>query len=101
MVGGAPTARGRSGVRACAGECVCVSKCAAGSGKNQRTLLSARDLALGKVKVRRVPDSKHSALFFFSISNGTVLVSGAGLGILPSVHYMTLDNYIVCRVSYS
>ena len=86
-------------MRAWAGECVC--KCAAGSGKNQRALPSARDLALGKVKVCRVPDSKHSALFFFNFSTGTVLVSGAGLGMLPSVHYMTLGNYIVCRVSYS
>ena len=45
-----------------------MSKRAAGSGKNQRALPSARDLALDKVKVCRVPDSKHSALFF-SISN--------------------------------
>ena len=47
---------------------MCVSKCAAGSGKNQRALPSARDLALDKVKVCRVPDCGHLT-FFFSISN--------------------------------
>ena len=73
--------------------------CVAGLGKNQSALPSARDLALGKVKVCRVPDSKHSALFFFNFHYDPILCSGAGSTNLPSVPYMTLDKYYFRRVS--
>ena len=79
----------RHNVRVCAGECVSVCDC-----------VSVRP---DRVKIKGMPSARLRALgiIFFQFPTGTVLVSGAGLGMLPSVHYMTLGNYIVCRVSYS
>ena len=81
--GGCPTARRavwRRGVCACVCGLVCVS------------------VRPDRVKTKGMPSARLRALgiIFFQFPTGTVLVSGVGLGILPSVHYMTLGNYVVC-----